>query len=147
MEEYIRFDVKRFLEDSVKWDKQIKNLEFKAEKMIESSGMALSSEHSKVQTSGVSDSTAQTAIRVSAINDEIQTIKEKQKALKNSISALTDDEKCVIDMFFFTKGRMIGAMVNEFSLNRGISISGVYSLRRTALDKIESEILDCYFLR
>lgn len=37
---------------------------------------------------------------------------------------------------------MMGALVDEFSISHGISVSGVYYLRREALAKLENEILE-----
>ena len=139
MEDYIKFDVVAFLKDSVTWKKQINKLESEIENLIGVSGYIPGE---RVQTNKLSDKTQETAVKVIEIRETIDNIKAKENILKSAISALTREEKDVIDVFFFRKGKMMGAMVDEFSISHGISVSGVYSLRREALCKLENEILE-----
>ena len=139
MEDYIKFDVVAFLKDSVNWKKQINKLESEIENLIGVSGYIPGE---RVQTNKLSDKTQETAVKVIEIRETIDNIKAKENILKSAISALTREEKDVIDVFFFSKGKMMGAMVDEFSISHGISVSGVYSLRREALCKLENEILE-----
>ena len=139
MEDYIKFDVVAFLKDSLNWKKQINKLESEIENLIGISGYTPGA---RVQTNKLSDKTQETAVKVIEIRETIDNIKAKENILKSAISALTREEKDVIDVFFFRKGKMMGAMVDEFSISHGISVSGVYSLRREALCKLENEILE-----
>ena len=139
MEDYIKFDVVAFLKDSLNWKKQINKLESEIENLIGISGYTPGE---RVQTNKRSDKKQETAVKVIEIRETIDNIKAKENILKSAISAPTREEKAVIDVFFFRKGKMMGAMVDEFSISHGISVSGVYSLRREALCKLENEILE-----
>lgn len=136
-----RFDIKAFLKDSHHWDEKIAELQQKLDDMPELPAVG---NDSGVHSGNISDMTAQTALKRLQIVADIEEIKLNKEMLRYAIKRLTEDERRLLNAFFYPK-KPIGIFVHEYGLEHGLSKNLVYAERERVLDKMRLLIEEEYY--
>ena len=134
---YRRVDVKTLLKDSENFAKELKKNKQELENLL---GLSAINNDVCVQTSNVSDMTCNTTLNRDEVWERIRWIEVHRDALKFAREELTDQENEAIDLFFFTKHRMMNVAVEEFADKYGIKRSLVYNINNRALRKLERKL-------
>ena len=135
------FDIKAFLRASRYWADDIAVLEQELKDMPE---LPAVSNDSGVHSSNVSDLTAQTAIRRLKITADIEEIRLNEEMLKYALKRLTEDERALVDGFFYPK-KPIGIFVYEWGMAHGLGKNLVYAEREKVLEKMRRLIEAEYY--
>lgn len=138
MNKYVRFDMVAFLKQSKYWKKDLakKKLELQEITMLTS----VQTDKLPSGSGKVSDPTSNVVARREKIISEIDYIRLCQAALKDSLSQLNEEEREIIDGFFFSRktkdveGRRLATKYNYNYPN------GIYNARNKALDKMRNYI-------
>lgn len=136
MDRYMKFDIERFLKDSRGWLKEIRKKQAELDDLF---GLPELSQETPVQTSNISDITGTTASRREPLIQEIERLSYYVGVLDNALSQLSEQERDLIDTFFFSRGYMY-ARVDEYAYKWGRSIPSVYIDRRETLNKLSDLI-------
>jgi len=126
----VKYDPVDDLQNSKRWEEEIRRLKEELESITEVS--AIDTSKVSVQTSNIADINADIAIRREDILGRIEDIQGNIDEMKTMRSKLTKEENEVIDIFFFGQGN-VGAKVDCYAQEHYISIMKVYRIRREAL--------------
>lgn len=131
-----RFDIKGFLKASKHWEEDKAKLEQEMDALLTLPSIK---NESGVHSSNVSDITAQTALRRLQIQAEIEEIKLNEEMLNYALKQLTEDERALIDGFFYPRQK-IGVFVEEYGRKHGMCKDYVYRDKDAALNKMRTII-------
>lgn len=140
MNRYVEFNIVKFLKDSNIWEKEIKRLENELESITEIKGM----DNSPIRSGKLRDSVSEVAAAREKVQNRIDYIRFYQNALKRALKSLADDEKEVIELFFFSSG-YIPQKIEKYGAKHALCRSDVYAKRRLALEHL-SEYMSRRFL-
>ena len=141
MDQWRPFDIRSFLKESKKWDGQIKKLEEELENISE---LPSTGNNPVVGNGNISDLTAKTAVRRFEISAEIEEIKLNKEMLAFAMKRLSDDEKQLIQGFYYPKKR-IDRFISDYGSEHGLCRSYVYEKLNRTLDKMGRMILKMYY--
>lgn len=129
---WIKFDIQSFLKASKHWEEDIAKLrqEMDSLSLLPSSGGA-----GGIQKNSISDMTASAALRRLEIQAEIEEIMLNKEMLAFALKRLTEDERRLIDGFFYPK-KSIGEFVEEYGRDHFLTPKYVYFERSAALEKM-----------
>ena len=131
MERYYRFDAHNFLKESKGWAKEKKKLERELEEIPELKAI----ENSEVHSGNISDPTASTSFKRFFIETQIERLDLYREALNYAWDNLTDEEKDMLNGFYFTHKR-INYEVHLLCDKYHIEKSQVYNRKNKALQKL-----------
>lgn len=135
------FAIKAFLKASRHWKDDIRKLEKELDDMLVLPGMKNTS---GIRSGNVSDMTAQMALRRLEITAQIEELKLNEEMLKFALKTLTEDERALIDGFFYPR-KKIGVFVQEYGQEHGYGKNLVYAARDDALEKMRWAIEQEYY--
>ena len=135
------FDIKAFLKASRHWKEDKEKLQQKMDALLT---LTSTENNSRVRSSNISDITAQTATRRLQIQAEIEEILLNEEMLKYALKRLTEDERTVVNGFFYPK-KPIGIFVQEYGYAHGLGKNLVYAEREKVLDKMRMMIEAEYY--
>lgn len=139
LEEYVEFNIVRFLKESKGWKGEIAELKKELEQIPL---IPIGENQGGGRSSLPSDNTGNIAISRMAIISKIEKIEKKINTLSQSLERLYTIDQDVINLFFFSKNS-VWAEIDKYALAQGISRSIVYQRRRIALENL-TEILKSY---
>ena len=135
------FDIKSFLKASRHWEEDKARLR---QEMDDLSFLPSVDNKSGVRSGTPSDMTSQIALRRLRIASLIEEIELNEEMLKCALKQLTEDERRLIDGFYYPK-KKIGVFVQEYGREMGICENYVYNKRNKALDKMRMIIEKEYY--
>ena len=135
------FDTNMFLKKSKYWPMEKAKLKKELDEMPE---LPSTENKSGVRSGNISDMTGQMAMRRLEIEAQIEEIELYEEMLRYGLSVLSEDEKDVINGFYFD-GRAIGTFVWKYGRKSGICKDYVYAKRNRALKKMGDALLKKYY--
>lgn len=136
MNRFVEFNPVKFLNESREWQRRRRAIEVK----IDSVSLIKSSSLGAVAKTNIkSDTVEAPAIKIMELEEEVADIDKYIKAKDWALSKLTEQEREVINGFFF-RGERIDKFVRDYGRKYGMCRSDVYTARRLALDRL-SEII------
>jgi len=135
------FDIKSFLKASRHWKEDKARLE---QELKDISYLPSMENESGVRSGKISELPAQLALRGLKIQAEIEEILLCEEMLKYALSKLTEDEKSLVDGFFYPH-QSIGVFVEEYGKSHGLSKNLVYAERNRTLEKLRMLIEAEYY--
>ena len=135
------FDILSFLKASKDWDDDLKKLQTELDNI---SYLPAGGNESGVRGSDISEPPYRIAVRELEIQAEMEEILLNKEILKYALNKLTEDEKDLINGFFYPKKR-ISVFVYEYGRRRGLSKTLVYDERTKVLDKLRRIIEAEYY--
>lgn len=136
MNRFVEFNPVKFLNESREWQRRRRAIEVK----IDSVSLIKSSSLGAVAKTNIkSDTVEAPAIKIMELEEEVADIDKYIKAKDWALSKLTEQEREVINGFFFRCER-IDKFVRDYGRKYGMCRSDVYTARRLALDRL-SEII------
>jgi len=141
MNQWRPFDIKAFLKASRHWDDDIKRLQEEHDNLSELPAMG----NNPGRSSETSDLTANVALKRLKIASQIEEIRLYKEMLDFALKSLTEDERRLIDGFFYPSKMSIGSFVWEYGREKGICKDYVYRERDRALTKMRHVIERVYY--
>ena len=135
------FDAVSFLKASRHWIKYKRRLQQELEDMPM---LPAGGDNSGIRGSDPSELTARLALRRLKIKAEIEEIERHEEMLAYALNSLTEDEREVINGFFFSR-KSKGAFVDEYKRKHGLNKNHVYDERLRILKKIGRLIDEKYY--
>lgn len=117
---------------------EIRNHNKELQKILELSAI----EGSEVRGSNISSPTEDTAVKRVDLAMQIAVLERMGELVEKALNKLTDQQREIIDVFFFKKG-LTGYNVQEYADKNYMSIASVYRERRQALNEF-AEIYEEY---
>lgn len=127
----------KFLKDSRKWNQELKQHLAELDCVTDLSAVV----NSEVHTGHISHPTEYSAMDRINITMKIDRLKNYQKLLEVGLSSLNEDEKKVIDAFYFTEGRYINSLVHDLAYEFECSTKSIYNKKNKALLDIANAIM------
>lgn len=119
----------KFLKDHTEWAKEKKKKEEELESVLELS--AISS--SEVHTGNISDTTQKVAMEEMRIESSINRLETYEEIMKYALSRITEEHRKILEAFYFTKDKLISALVHELADEFQCSERSIYNQKREAL--------------
>lgn len=119
----------KFLKDHVNWEKEIKQKEAELESILELS--AISS--SEVHTGNISDQTPKIVMEKIRVETSIDRLKTYMEVMNYALSHMSEEHRRVLEAFYFTKGKLVSALVHELADEFQCSERSVYNQKREAI--------------
>lgn len=139
---WMHFDILAFLKESKHWDKKLKTLQDELDGI---SYIPAGGNDTGIRGSDISEPPYTITVQELQIQAEMEEIKLNKEMLKYALKQLTEDERALIDGFFYPKKTM-RVFVREYGAKYGLSDTLVYDKRTKVLDKlrriIEAEYYD-----
>ena len=137
MQRFVEFNAQKFIRESGTWEQRKKDLLQELDGITEIRGV----DNSPVRSGKLNDSTANVAMQRDRIQHQIERIEEYEAILQYAFGRLSDEQKEVIQLFFYSRG-YIARLVRKFAGKYHISEREVYRRRREALTLISQIITD-----
>ena len=137
---WMQFNIKQFLKDSSGWEEKIQSLQEELDNMPELPAV----KNSEVHSGNISNPTMQNALRRLKIQSEIEELKLNREMLNYAFKALTEDERRLIDGFFFPK-KPKTIFREEYGREHGLNKDYVYAERDRVLEKMRMVIESEYY--
>ena len=136
------FDIKSFLKASRYWKNEKERLEQELENTLYLPSV---NNVTGVRSGNIAEPAAKTALRNLEIQAKIEEIRLNETMLDYALSKLSEDERSVIDGFFYPR-KSIGVFVHDYGRKHGLCKDYVYAERERVLEKmrriIEAEFYD-----
>lgn len=137
MQRFVEFNAQKFIRESGTWEQRKKDLLQELDGITEIRVV----DNSPVRSGKLNDSTANVAMQRDRIQHQIERIEEYEAILQYAFGRLSDEQKEVIQLFFYSRG-YIARLVRKFAEKYHISEREVYRRRREALTLISQIITD-----
>ena len=119
----------KFLKDSTEWAKKITKHEEELKDITELSAMT----NSEVHSGNIGHPTEKTAFERMRIESSIHRYEVYQQIFNHGMAALDEEQKKIINSFFFTPGKYVHALVSSLADELGCSLRGVYRKKDKAI--------------
>ena len=136
MDRYITFNAEKFLREAKQWKAEKKTLQ----KILDSIPELSAIQNSEVHSTNISSPTETTAMKRIKITKELDRLSHYERILNYGLSRLTEEEKYIIDGFYFRKG-YVSVFVDECCHTYECSPRTIYSKKADAV-KSFSRIVD-----
>jgi len=137
MIDYLTFDVKRFLRDSLEWNTQLDKLRAELDSIPELSEI----KQSAGRSNDISRPVENVTLKRSAILAEISQIEAKQAAKDHAFAGLSLPERELIQGFYFSRGsraEFVRLWCAKYNTNRDYC----YTMRNNTLAKLADKLFD-----
>lgn len=131
-EDFIKFDVERFLKSRNKWKEEIANLE---NELRELPMLPSVDNESGVRSSNISDLTARLGEKRISLEIKIAENNELERIYTKVVNSLDDDEKTLLNGFF-APTEPIYRFVDRYAEEKMMCVPYVYKARRELIQKI-----------
>ena len=131
---YLRFDVKRYLEDYESNVSALDNMERQLAELSELKGM---NESERVQSSPSPDGLENYALRKIKLKAEISAYKEYINTFKRAFLSLTEDEQKLLDMFYI---HPLSSPLRSAMDMYGYEKTQIYTMLNQAMNKFSKQI-------
>ena len=135
------FNIEKFLKASAEWDTKLEILEQNLEDIPY---LPSSNNETGIRGSNISEPPYTITLQRQKIQAQIDEIKRYKEMLDYGMKRLTEDERALIDGFFYPK-RPIGIFVEQYGRKYGIRERGVYEKRKRVLEKLRWDIESKYY--
>lgn len=139
MNRYIRFDSKKFLKESKRWEKEKEKL---LEEMAELAELQKKGE-SNGKSQSISDNTAGAVIDRQRLQRQVDRLDNYQQALNYAWKHLSDEQREALTALFFTNGIM-SHNVSDCAQKLAVCVDKVYKLSREALEEVADLVEEWY---
>ena len=129
MQEYIRFDAEKFLRNSKHWDEDISRLKDELDALAEIGEL----KSSEVTSSQISKPVERAVLERDGLLSQIRKIEKHKAAFDYAWNKLTDDERYMLNGFFFDDNP-IWQFVDDWVEKNASNRQYCYQARREALD-------------